>query len=263
MLPRSFKVALAALCAALVAVAPASAAISHDVNWDVWVSGKQTVSWSFAAERPEECTSYYGTAGATATGNGKVGLTFTTPKKKPLWAESYLLGGKLRFSSFATDGWRVPAVWSKRGTFSVVPGKPCGWNDDDPVPLPQISDDSGCGTKKLDFGPTIDWADGELTVLGAPSPLPYDPCPGVFEPGAQVDAEAPCTPKGKASGLEGTILQELPIAVSKGEFTAGKAFDVATSHKFLCEFPSKWPDEPPLKVNLKTSYEVTFKPRRR
>ncbi|MBS1889421.1 MAG: hypothetical protein JSU06_19760 [Actinobacteria bacterium] len=264
MLRRSSPLALAlALAALLVAATAAPAAITHRTEWDMSIAGKQIVTWSFAAERPEHCVSYYGEASAEATGHGRVGLTFATPKKKPLEAETYLRNGKLRFFSFSTDGWSIPAAWSKRGTFSLSYGMPCGSRADDPVPLPTISDDSGCGTKKLDFNPVFSWSGGELTVLGTLSPVPYVACPGVFEPAAQVDSEAPCTPKGDASGLDGTQLQELHPAAASDDFTAGKPFDVVASHKFLCEFPSlTWPENPPLKVALTTRYEVSFEPRR-
>jgi hypothetical protein len=76
-----------------------------------------------------------------------------------------------------------------------------------------------------------------------------------------VDSNDPCTPPDKASGIEGN-LQELPVALSSREFLKGKAFGVTANHTYRCQFPSTWPGEPPLKVELKTSYEVDFKPRK-
>ncbi len=58
-------------------------------------------------------------------------------------------------------------------------------------------------------------------------------------------------------------VQEVPIPAPVSDFAAGKRFTAETDYKFLCEYPSSWPGEPPLKVTIANSYEVTFKPRRR
>lgn len=254
---------LALLAAAFVAATPAHATISHRAVWDVSIAGKQRVTWSFAGERPEQCTSYYGTSSESAKGSGTVSMSFATAKRRPLSAETYLNGGKLRFQSFSTGGWRLPATWSKKGSLSVATGKPCGSSDTDPEPLPKISDTSGCGTKKLKLRTSVSWSAGKLVVLGALDPTPFVACPGVFEQAIQADPDEPCTPKHWADGLEGTRLQELHTAASAAKFAARKAFTVDASHDYDCGFPSTWPGNPSLRVDLFTSYHVTFTPRRR
>jgi len=255
---------LAVACAVAAVAAPTQATSLHQTQWDVYLSGKQTVTWSFAAERPEECTAYYGTSSEAARGAGSIRMTFETPKKKPLWAETYLSGKKLRFLSFSTDGWSLPATWTKQGAFSVSQGKPCGSAADDPEPLPKIADNTGCGTRKLKLNPSLDWSKGDLTVLGSLTPYPsLITCPGVFEQAMQADSEVDCPPRDKADGSSGTQLQEIPIPAPVSEFTAGKKFTAETNYKYLCEYPSSWPGKPPLKVTIANSYEVVFKPRGR
>jgi len=253
---------LAALAILALGAGSAAATIDSNTQWDVSLSGKQSVKWSFAGERPEECTSYYGTASSAARGSGRVSFSFATKEKQPLWAETYVLGHQLKFLSFSTEGWKIPAVFTKQGKFSVTYGMPCGSDADDPQPVPLITDDSECGTDKTYMRPSLDWSKGELTVTGGVSVDYYEGCPGVFDQSMRVDPEASCTPRDRRSGIEGTELQELPLDVSAGEFKKGKAFSVDANHTFRCEFPSKWPGEPPLKLELTTRYEVTFKPRK-
>lgn len=263
LLPLSILLLLTAFAVLALGVAGAGATISDNTQWDVSLDGKQTVKWSFAGEQPEECTSYYGTASSAARGSGTVGFTFATKKQQPLWAETYVLGHKLKFLSFSTEGWKIPAVFAKQGKFLVTYGMPCGSDADDPPPLPTITDDSECGTDKTYMRPSLDWSNGVFTLNGGVSVDYYEGCPGVFDQGMQVDSEAPCTPKDRMSGIEGIDLQELPVVISAAEFKKGKAFSADANHKFRCEFPSKWPGEPPLKVELSTRYEVTFTPQRR
>ncbi len=242
--------------------AGAAATISEPTQWDVSLDGKQTVKWSFAAERPENCISYYGSASQTADGSGTVSFSFATKKKQPLWAETYVIGRKLKFLSFSTEGWKIPAVFTKHGKFSVSYGMPCGSDADDPEPLPTITDDSECGTDKTYMRPSLDWSDGEFTLIGSVYVDYYEGCPGVFDQEMQAEASPPCTPEDRRSGIEGGELQELPVDISAAAFKKGKAFSAEANHTFRCEFPSKWPGKPPLKVELSTRYEVTFKPRK-
>jgi hypothetical protein len=254
---------LAALLVVALAAAPAQATSSHQVWWNVSLEGRQQVSWSFSAERPEQCTSYYGTSSQSAQGSGSIDVRFASAKRRPGWVETHLAGGgRLRFSDFSTDGWQVPATWNKRGTFSLTNGKPCGSRDDEPVPLPVFSRTSGCGRKTLEVWPTMSWSAGRLALLGTFAHSSYDACPGVFEPAMSVDYDAECTPPKRASGIDGTAIQELRTPVAVSEFARGKAFTVEANHTFRCEFPSDWPDKAAAKVELKTSYELTFKPRR-
>ncbi len=254
---------LAALLAAAFAAAPAQATSSHQVWWNVSLEGRQQVSWSFSAERPEQCTGSYGTSSQSAKGSGAIDVRFASAKRRPGWVETYLTGGgKLRFSDFSTDGWQAAATWTKRGTFSVANGKPCGSRDDDPVPLPTFSRTSGCGRKTVDVWPTMSWSAGKLVLLGSFAHSSYDACPGVFEPAMSVDYDSECTPRNRASGIEGTTIQELRTAVPSTEFTRGKPFTVAANHTFRCEFPTDWPDRAAVQVVLTTRYELSFQPRR-
>jgi hypothetical protein len=260
-MPRRLSLLVLAVLATLaLGAGSAAATIDSNVQWDVSLSGKQTVKWSFSGSKPEECVSYYGSASAEANGSGNVAFTFAT--KKPLWAETYVLGKKLKFLSFSTSGWKIPAVFTKHGKFVLAYGMPCGSRDDEPAPVPKFTDDSECGTDKTYMRPTLEWENGELAVRGSVSVDYYEGCPGVFDQGMQVDPEEPCTPKDRQSGIEGGDLQELPIPVSAEELKKGKAFSVDANHAYRCEFPSEWPGEPPLKVELTTRYEVGFKPRR-
>lgn len=262
-MPRRLLVLLLAALAVMVCgAASAEATIFSRTTWDVSIDGKQTVKWSFAAEKPENCTSYYGTASEKAQGSGSISMSFATKKKRPLWAETYLSGHKLKFMSFSTAGWQIPAVFTKQGKFSVTVGMPCGSDPGDPVPLPRIADDSGCGTAKTTMQPSLSWDRGGFQLLGGIEPtFSAEGCPGPFELEMWVDSSAPCTPKDQMSGIEGTPLQELTVGVSAREFMKGKAFDVTANHKFRCAFPSRWQGEPPLNLELSTQYDVTFKPR--
>lgn len=244
-------------------VPSAGATILGDTQWDVWIDGKQTVRWSFAAEKAETCSSYYGSPSEEAVGSGSISLSFATKKKQPLWAETYLSGHTLKFMSFATDGWRIPAVFTKRGKFSVTPGMPCGSKPGDPPPLPRTADTRDCGTVNATMDPSLYWERGTFKLLGGLD-LPFLPerCPGPFELEMWVDAEDACQPEEGDSGLGGSPLRVLPVKVESTEFLKGKAFDVTANKKFECEFPSRWEGEPPLKVTLQTKYDVTFKPRK-
>ncbi|MBS1676334.1 MAG: hypothetical protein JST08_03010 [Actinobacteria bacterium] len=253
---------LAALAVMACGAASAEATIFSRTAWDVSIDGKQTVRWSFAAEKPENCSSYYGTASEEAVGSGSISMSFATKKKQPLWAETYLSGHKLKFMSFSTDGWQIPAVFTEKGKFSVTPGMPCGSKPGDPTPLPRVADTSECGTVNTTMGPYLSWERGKFQLLGGIEPtfLP-ERCPGPFELEMWVDSDAPCLPKEGMSGIEGSPLQELTVKVGSDEFFKGKTFDVDANEKFQCEFPSHWEGEPPLKLLLQTKYQVTFKPR--
>jgi len=251
------------LAAAIVALgaAPAGATIFAHTTWDVSIEGKQTVRWSFAAERPDTCSSYLGTPSEEAVGSGSISMSFATKRKKPLWAETYLSGHKLQFSSFSTDGWSIPAVFTKKGKFSVTPGMPCDSDPGDPPPLSRISKDSGCGSQKTTMQPSLTWERGDFQMLGGVEPVYHsEDCPGPFEPEMYVGAWDTCLPKKQIAGLEGTPLQGFSVAVDSDEFLKGKTFDVSANEKYQCEFPSHWYDEPPLKLLLQTRYDVTFKP---
>jgi hypothetical protein len=241
----------------------AGATVFGNTAWDVSIDGKQTVKWSFEAEAPDQCIAYYGSPSHEAKGSGSVSLSFATKKKQPLWAETYMGRGGLQFMSFSTDGWSIPAVFTKQGKFSVTSGMPCDSEPGDPPPLPEISDDSNCGTKKTKMDTALAWSKGKFQLIGSIGIYP-ERCPGVFEQGAGVDGSEPCTTEDEPSGIEGTILQPLDTAVPASDFYKGERFTVEANHKFRCEFPSfTWPNDPPLKVELSTRYEVTFKPRKR
>jgi hypothetical protein len=258
---RLLAVLLLAVALSALAVASTGATIHANTQWDVSIDGTQTLKWSFAAEKPEECVSYYGSASRAANGSGSSKMAFATKKKAPLWAETYMSGNKLTFLSFSTSGWKIPAVFTSRGKFSVTSGMPCGSSPGDPVPLPKITDDSGCGTEKTYMRPSIEWEKGELVLRGSVSAYVRD-CPAIFEQETGADPEAPCTPKEWTSGLSEGTLQELHTAVPSMEFLKGKAFTATANHTYICEFPSDWPDKAPLKVELKTRYDIAFTPRK-
>jgi len=266
---RRFSVvaALAAAVALLVAVAPAGATSYHHEDWDVFIAGTQTVTWSFDAESPEQCTSYYGTASTSAKGSGKVKMSFATPKKRPLSVETSSFGHNLRFAWESLGEHRIPATWSKHGIFSTTIGKPCGSSDDDPEPLPKFADDSGCGRKNAELNVYASWKAGSLVVQGAVEGIAESDatCPGVFEEAMHVDAENDrCTPSSRIDGTDGTELQELHNSLPQAKFIAGKTFTVDAHHEYDCDFPAAiWPGSPVLKADLVTTYEVTFKPRTR
>ncbi|MBS1891143.1 MAG: hypothetical protein JST59_07615 [Actinobacteria bacterium] len=263
---RRLVVLALAMSAILAYGAPsAGATVFGKTEWDVSIDGKQTVRWSFAAEKADTCTSYYGSPSEEAVGSGSISMSFATKKKQPLWAETYLSGHTLKFMSFATEGWKIPAVFTKQGKFSVTPGMPCGLKPgEEPLsPLPRTSDTSECGTVNATMDPSLYWERGKFMLLGGlESTFLPERCPGPFELEMWVDAEGPCIPKEGSSGLEGSPLRYLDVNLPSKEFLKGKAFDVSANEKFQCEFPSRWEGEPPLKVLLHTKYNVTFKPRR-
>jgi len=263
-MPRRLLVLLLAALAVTASLAPSAVATIHeDTEWDVSIEGKQTVRWSFAAEKAETCSSYLGTPSEEAVGSGSISMSFATKKKQPLWAETYLSGHKLEFMSFSTDGWKIPAVFTKRGKFSVIPGKPCDSEPDDLPRLPRVADDSECGTVNTTMEPYLSWKRGDFQLLGGlDSNFLPERCPGPFEQEMWIDSEEhpDCLPEGM-SGIGGSPLQEFSVGVSSREFLKGQAFDVNASEKYQCEFPSRWEDEPPLKLLLQVKYDVTFKPR--
>jgi hypothetical protein len=263
-MPRRLLVLLlAALAVLALGVQTAGATRFETTYWDVSIDGKQTVKWSFAAEKSSTCGVYLGTPSQEATGSGSISMSFATKKKQPLWAETTLTGSKLRFSSFATDGWHIPAVFSKRGKFSVTYGTPCEDELDDPPTLPRTSDDSECGTVNTKMDPYLTWERGDFQLQGG---IDYgftsERCPGPFEQEMYVSPpEHPaCLPKEGMNGLSGSPLQEFPVGVSSREFLKGQAFDVDANEKWQCEFPSRWEDKPPLKILLQVKYTVSFKP---
>lgn len=263
-MPRRLLVLLLAALALLAfGVSNAAATRFETTYWDVSIDGKQTVRWSFAAEKSSTCGVYLGTPSEEATGSGSISMSFATKKKQPLWAETTLTEGKLRFSSFSTDGWRVPAVFSKKGKFSVNPGMPCDAEPDDPPPLPNVADDSGCETVHTLMYPYLTWERGDFRLQGGIEPaFVPEPCPGPFVWEMWIDTvEHPsCLPKKGMNGMEGNPLQEFGVGVSAREFLKGKEFDVDANEKWQCEFPSHWEGEPPLKLLLQVKYTVTFKP---
>jgi hypothetical protein len=260
---RPLVLLLATLAVLAFGVASAGATKFETTYWDVSIDGKQTVRWSFAAERSDTCGVYLGTPSEEATGSGQISMSFATKKRQPLWAETTLTGGRLRFSSFSTDGWRIPAVFTKKGKFSVNPGMPCDSEPGDPPPLPRVSDDSECGTVNTLMYPYLTWERGDFQLQGGIEPafLP-ERCPGPFEQEMYVDYEEhpACLPKKGMNGIDGSPLQEFNVGVSSREFLKGRKFDVDANEKWQCEFPSRWEDEPPLKILLQVKYTVTFKP---
>jgi hypothetical protein len=263
-MPRRLLVLLLAALAVLAfGVAGAGATKFETTYWDVSIDGKQTVKWSFAAEKSDTCSVYLGTPSQEATGSGSISMSFATKKKQPLWAETTLTGGKLRFSSFATEGWHIPAVFSKQGKFSVTYGMPCDSEPFDPPTLPLTSDSSECGTVHTKMEPYLSWERGDFQLEGGIDPtfLP-ERCPGPFEQEMRVeyDEHPSCLPKEGMNGLSGSPLQEFPVGVSSREFLKGQAFDVDANEKWQCEFPSRWEGKPSLKVLLQVKYTVSFKP---
>ncbi|MBS1879379.1 MAG: hypothetical protein JST31_07700 [Actinobacteria bacterium] len=265
MLRRVSVAAVLAFACALTAATAAQATVLDHEDWEVFITGKQATTWSFAAEQPEECITYYGTPSQVANGNGRVAMVFTTPAKQPLSAETAFFNGRMRFTWESLGDHRIPAAWSKRGVFSTSTGKPCGSRPDDPVPLPQFADASGCGRQKGELNVYASWKDGVLIVQGAVEGVRgAESCPGVFEQAMHVDPENDrCTPGSWIDGTDGTYLQELHTPLPRRKFSAGRAFTVKAQHEYDCDFPATiWPGNPVLKADLVTSYEVTFKPRR-
>jgi hypothetical protein len=263
-MPRRLLVLLLAALALLAFIVPNAGATKFETTyWDVSIDGKQTVKWSFAAEKSSTCGVYLGTPSEEATGSGSISMSFATKKKQPLWAETTITGHRLRFSSFSTDGWRIPAVFTKRGKFSVTPGTPCEDELDDPPRLPRVSDDSECGTVNATMYPYLTWERGDFQLQGGlDSEFSSERCPGPFEQDMYVeyDEHPSCLPKEGMNGLSGSPLQEFNVGLSSREFFKGEKFDVDANEKWQCEFPSRWEDKPPLKILLQVKYTVTFKP---
>jgi hypothetical protein len=252
---------LALLGALTFSSAGARAVIIPPQEWDVSLSGQQKVTWSFAAEQPEECTDYYGTTGEKAQGGGTVGLTFRS--KAPIGALTTYGGAGPKFSSFNTVGWTVPAVFSKQGKFAVISGRPCNWapGDDELEPLSKILPNNECGSEKQKADVTLAWAGGNFGLgLGLGS-LPWANCPGVVVPDTKVLKTTGCLPPGAEDALEGESLAPIKAAVDAAKFTARKKFSFDAKKEYHCTFPSTWPDKGPLKVDITASYSVTFKPK--
>jgi hypothetical protein len=260
---RYLVLVLAALALLAFVVPNAGATRFNGTYWDVSIEGKQTVKWSFAAEKAETCTAYYGSPSEEATGSGSISMSFATKKKQPLWAETYLSGHKLEFMSFSTDGWHIPAVFTKQGKFSVIPGMPCGSEPGDLPPVPRVSDDSECGTTRTTMDPSLYWEKGKFQLLGGlESAFIPERCPGPFELEMRVeyDDHPACLPQEGMSGIAGSPLQQFEVGVSSREFFKGEKFDIDASEKYQCEIPSRWEGKPPLKILLQVKYTVTFKP---
>ncbi|MBS1880777.1 MAG: hypothetical protein JST31_14800 [Actinobacteria bacterium] len=253
---------LAVVGASLLAGAPAQATVSNRIVWDVDMVGKVTTKWTFSGKNPESCSDYLGRPAYEADGSGSRTLTVTTTGKHRLLAETYRLGRKLRFSSFATGGWLIPATLSKAGTASTRVSGPCAAAPGDPEPLPEFSDASGCGTTKGTTSPSLTWTPGELVVdlgTGPPEPLKWTTrCPDVFDPKLEALTEATCKPK----GLGAIYLSALKFMVPKP-----KKFTVESEKRFLCPIPitsSTWRyGSASLTIDVSTSYRVTFTPEKR
>lgn len=263
-MPRRLLVLLlAALVVLVLGVQSAGATRFTSTYWDVSIDGKQTVKWSFAAEKASTCGVYLGTPGEEATGSGSISLSFATKKKKPLWAETYIGTHGLEFMSFSTDGWKIPAVFTKKGKFSVIPGMPCESDPDDPPTLPRNADDTECGTTKTTLDPSLYWKKGQFELLGGlDAGFSSEHCPGPWEQEMWVeyDDHPACLPQEGMSGIAGNPLQQFKVGVSAHEFLKGEKFDVDASEKYQCELPSRWEGKPPLKILLQVKYTVTFKP---
>lgn len=263
---RPLAVLVLAVACAFGSVGSAEATIFQQARWNVFITGKQTVRWSFSADQPEACTAYYGTASQAAKGSGTVKLTFGTAKKRPLTADASVFGGKLRFNWDSLGEHRIPATWSKQGSFMVANGKPCGSAAADPEPLPKFADTSGCGTQKAELIVFAAWRAGKLIVKGAPDGVRgAEECPGVFEEAMHVDWENDrCTPGSRVDGTDGSDLQELHTPLPRAKLLGSKAFTVKAQHEYDCDFPAAiWPGKPVLQADLVTSYEMTFRPRGR
>jgi hypothetical protein len=165
--------------------------------------------------------------------------------------------------SFSTDGWHIPAVFTKQGKFSVIPGMPCGSEPGDLPPVPRVSDDSECGTTRTTMDPSLYWEKGKFQLLGGlESAFIPERCPGPFELEMRVeyDDHPACLPQEGMSGIAGSPLQQFEVGVSSREFFKGEKFDIDASEKYQCEIPSRWEGKPPLKILLQVKYTVTFKP---
>jgi hypothetical protein len=259
MLRRAGVALLAVIAAGLLVGAPAEATIGSQVDWDVDLSGKVTTKWTFAGTIPESCSDYLGSPSFEANGSGARTLTVATTAKRRLSAETYRLGRKLRFSSFSTDGWRIPATLSKAGSASTRLSGPCAAYPGDPEPLPEFSDASGCGTTRGTTSPNLTWTPGELVVdlgTGPPEPLKWiTRCPDIGDPKLAALTEATCEPK----GLGAIYLSALKFMLPKP-----KKFTVESDKRFLCPIPITNPNwrkgSATLTIDISTSYKVTFTP---
>jgi hypothetical protein len=263
-MPRRLAIvaSLAVLGALTLGAAGARALIIPPTEWNVSLSGNQTVTWSFAAEQPEECTDYYGTTGEKAQGGGTVSMSFKT--KTPIGAVTTIGGNGVHFSSFNTVGWTAPATFSKQGKFAVISGRPCNWAPGDELePLSKILSNRDCGTEKPTADVAVSWSGGEfLPGAGVGGHLPYGSCPGVLIPDMKVLKTTGCLGSGMDDeAIEGTSLAPVSAAVPASKFTAGKKFSVADAKKYHCVFPSTWPDKGPLTVDINVSFSATLKPR--
>jgi hypothetical protein len=250
---------LAVLGALFLGTAGARALMFPPTDWDVAVSGKQTVKWSFEAEIPAACEAYYGTASQKAQGSGTVSMTFAS--KKPIPAQTHLANNGVKFSSFNASGaWSVPGRYSKQGKFSLINGRPCGWEEGDPEPLSKIADNSECGSGNRPVGISLAWSGGDFALGAAFGQLPWDACPGVIQSDMRILRTTGCKPKAGDGAIHGDELAAMTAPVDASKFTARKKFSVDASQDFHCSFPSTWPGDAPLVVDINASYRATFKP---
>lgn len=250
---------LVVLGALLVGATGAQALIAPPTEWAVSVSGKQTLKWNFDAEVPEACEAYYGTTSQKASGSGTISLNFKS--KKPIPAQTTLAGNGVKFSSFNVSGsYTAPGSITKSGKFSVINGRPCGWVEGDPEPLSKISDNRGCGTEKgkLDVG--LSWSAGKFGLGAGFGMLPWNACPGPIVSDMRVLQMTNCKPKLGEGLYYGDALAAQPIPLDASKFVARKKFSVDTSQDFHCSFPSTWPHDAPLTIDISASYTATFKP---
>jgi hypothetical protein len=256
----SATASLAVLGALFLGTTGARALMFPPTDWDVAVSGKQTVKWSFAAEIPEACEAYYGTASQKAQSSGTVSMTFAS--KKPIPAQTRLANNGVKFSSFNTSGaWSVPGRYSKQGKFALINGRPCGWEEGDPEPLSKIADNRECGSEKQPVGISLAWSGGDFALGAAVGPLPWGACPGVVESDMRIPRTTGCKPKGGDDAIHGDELAAMTAPVDASKVTARKKFSVDASQEFHCSFLSTWPGDAPLETDISASYRATFKPR--
>lgn len=252
---------LAVLGALFLGAAGAQALIAPPTEWAVSVSGKQTLKWNFEAEIPEACEAYYGTASQKASGSGTISLSFKS--KKPIPAETTLAGNGVKFTSYNVSGsYTAPGSITKSGKFSVIDGRPCGWVEGDPEPLSKIADNRECGTEKgkLDVG--LSWTGGKFGLGAGFGMLPWASCPGPTQSDMRIlSMRTGCKPKLEEDLIYGEALATQPIPLDASKFIARKKFSVDTSQSFHCSFPSTWPHDAPLTVDITASYTATFKPK--
>lgn len=252
---------LTILGALILGAGAAQALIAPPTEWAVSVSGKQTLKWSFEAEIPQACEAYYGTTSQKASGSGTVSLSFKS--KKPIPAETTLAGNGVKFTSYNVSGsYTAPGSITKSGKFAVIEGRSCNWVEGDPEPLSKIIDNRGCGTEKgkLDVG--LSWAGGKFGLGAGFGMLPWGSCPGPVQSDMRIlDMRTGCKPKLEEDLIYGEALAAQPIPLDASKFIARKKFSVDTSQSFHCTFPSTWPHDAPLTVDIDASYRATFKPK--